>query len=174
MTLPLCFYGSSTLRNKSTRVENITPELVELAKNMLNTMYEANGVGLAAPQVGKNISLVVIDIAKEDEKHEPIIIFNPQIEIEKDNNPLEASEEGCLSVPDIWAKISRPSRINLTYTNEDGETVSLKNVTGKLARVAQHEMDHLNGVMFVDKMSISDRAINASKLKRMAKKNSDK
>jgi len=162
-------YGSSVLRKKSEPVKEITPELVELAQNMLETMYKANGVGLAAPQVGKNIRLVVIDLAKDEEEHNPIILFNPEVEPEDGDNPLESQEEGCLSVPDIWANVSRPSRVRLSYTNEKGERVALQNVTGKLGRCAQHELDHLNGILFVDKISNADRAMNASKLKRMAK-----
>lgn len=170
MTLPLCIYGSPVLRKKSEPVKEITPELVELARNMLDTMYNANGVGLAAPQVGKNIRLVVIDLAKEEEEHNPIILFNPLVELEEGENPVVEEEEGCLSVPEIWVKISRPSRVRISYTNENGETVELRDITGKFARCALHEQDHLNGILFVDKMSISDKAMNATKLKRMAKK----
>jgi len=132
-------------------------------------MYKANGVGMAAPQVGKNIRLVVIDLAKDEEEHNPIILFNPEVEPEDGENPLISEEEGCLSVPDIWANVSRPSRVRVTYTNEKGERLTMENITGKLARCAQHELDHLNGILFVDKISNADRALNASKLKRMAK-----
>jgi len=167
--LPINTYGSPVLRKKSEPVKEITPDLVELAQNMLETMYKANGVGLAAPQIGKNIRLVVIDLAKEEEERKPIILFNPEVEPENGENPLESDEEGCLSVPDIWANVSRPSHVRLTYANEKGETVEMRNVTGKLARCAQHELDHLNGILFVDKISAADRAINESKLKKMAK-----
>lgn len=169
MSLQISTYGSSVLRQKSEPVKDITPELVELAHNMLETMYKANGIGLAAPQVGKNIRLVVIDLSKEEEERTPIILFNPEVFPEEGENPQESEEEGCLSVPDIWANVSRPSKVHLTYTNEEGNIVDMRDVTGKLARCAQHELDHLNGILFVDKISISDKAINASKLRRMAK-----
>jgi len=169
--LPINTYGSSILRKKAEPVKEITPELVELAHNMLETMYKANGVGLAAPQVGKSIRLIVIDLSKEDEEHTPIILFNPEVEPESGDNPVELDEEGCLSVPDIWAKVSRPSRVHLTYSTEAGEKIDMREVTGKLARCALHEVDHLNGVLFVDKISVADKAVNASKLKRMAKGN---
>ena len=169
MILPLCTYGSAILRKKSEPIEEITPELVKLAGDMLETMYNANGVGLAAPQVGKNIRLVVMDLEKEEDERKPIILFNPEVILEEGDNPKESEEEGCLSVPDVWANVLRPSRVRLTYTNENGELVELNNVTGKLARCAQHELDHLNGILFVDKISIADRAINASKLRKMAK-----
>ncbi len=171
MILPISIYGSPILRKKAEPVKDITPELVELAHNMLETMYKANGVGLAAPQVGKNIRLVVIDLSKEEDERRPIILFNPEVAPEEGENVVETYEEGCLSVPDIWANVSRPSRVHLTYTNEKGDKVVLKNITGKFARCAQHEQDHLNGVLFTDKISIADKAMNASKLKKMAKEN---
>jgi len=169
--LPISTYGSSILRKKAEPVEKITPELVELSHNMLETMYKANGIGLAAPQVGKSVRLVVIDLSKEEEERRPIVLFNPEVVPEEGENPVESDEEGCLSVPDIWANVSRPSRVRLTYTNEKGEPVVLQNITGKLARCAQHEQDHLNGILFTDKISIADKAMNASKLKKMAKEN---
>ncbi|MDR0515816.1 MAG: peptide deformylase [Fibromonadaceae bacterium] len=171
MTLPISIYGSSILRKKSEPINEITPELVSLAHDMLETMYKANGIGLAAPQVGKNIRLVVIDLAKEEEQRNPIILFNPKAVPEEGENPEQSEEEGCLSVPDIWAHVSRPGRVHLTYTNENGEAIEMRSVSGKLARCALHEQDHLNGVLFVDKMSTTDRIMNATKLKRMAKKN---
>jgi len=169
--LPISIYGSAILRKKAEPVKEITPELVELAHNMLETMYNANGVGLAAPQVGKNIRLVVVDLAKDEEEHKPIILFNPEVVPEEGENPLETDEEGCLSVPEVWANVSRPGRVSITYTNENGENVVLKNITGKFARCAQHEQDHLNGVLFIDKISIADKAMNATKLKKMARAN---
>jgi len=169
--LPINTYGSSILRKKAEPVGEITPELVELAHNMLETMYKANGVGLAAPQIGKSIRLVVIDLAKEEEERDPIILFNPKVEPEEGDNPLVSDEEGCLSVPDIWVKVSRPGKVHLSYTNENGERIDIRNAEGKLARCALHEVDHLNGILFVDKISVADKAMNASKLKRMAKEN---
>jgi len=169
--LKISTYGSSILRKKAEPVKEITPALVELAHNMLETMYKANGVGLAAPQVGKSIRLVVIDLSKEEDERTPVILFNPEVKPEDGENPLVTDEEGCLSVPDIWAKVSRPGRVHLTYENEKGEKIDMRDVTGKFARCALHEVDHLNGVLFVDKISIADRAVNASKLKRMVKGN---
>jgi peptide deformylase len=169
--LPINIYGSPILRKKAEPVKEITPELVKLSDDMLETMYKANGVGLAAPQVGKSIRLVVIDLSKEEEERKPIVLFNPEVVPEEGENPAEIGEEGCLSVPDIWANVSRPSRVRITYTNEKGEMIELKNITGKFARCALHEQDHLNGILFTDKISIADKAMNASKLKKMAKEN---
>jgi len=169
--LPISIYGSPILRKKAVPIKEITPELVELSRNMLETMYKANGVGLAAPQVGKSIRLVVMDLSKEEDERRPIVLFNPEAVPEEGENPVETGEEGCLSVPDIWANVSRPGRVRLTYTNEKGEKIVLQNITGKFARCALHEQDHLNGILFTDKISIADKAMNASKLKKMAKEN---
>jgi len=171
--------GEDVLRKKAEPVSEITPDLLELAQQMLDTMYEAPGVGLAAPQVGKSIRLVVVDpdYREEDEygerKHNPIILFNPEITPADDAEP-EEDEEGCLSVPDIYASVTRPDKIHLKYLNTDGETVEMQNVDGFLPRVVQHECDHLDGVLFVDKISAAERALNASKLKKLARRKSAK
>jgi peptide deformylase len=169
--LSLRIYGDEVLRGKAAPIDRVTPELVELAHGMLEVMYQHNGIGLAAPQVGEHIRLVVIDLAREDEERQPVILFNPEVTPEEGENPLVSDEEGCLSVPEIWAKVSRPSRVRIRYQDETGEVVELRDVEGMLARCAQHEADHLDGVLFVDKISASDRAINASKLRQMSKKN---
>jgi len=170
MILPINIYGDEVLRKKARPIEEITPELVRLAQDMLETMYEAPGIGLAAPQIGKDIRLVVVDITREDdEKRDPIILFNPEIEPEEGENPVVPYEEGCLSVPDVYADVMRPERICVRYQNEKGESVERRNIDGLLARCLQHEVDHLNGVLFVDKISASDRALNQSRLRKMAK-----
>lgn len=167
--LEIKIYGNPVLREKCTPVPEVTPELVELAHNMLETMYDAPGCGLAAPQVGKTIRLVVIDCAIPDEEDpEPYIMFNPEWEAEEDAEEV-VHEEGCLSIPDVWGDVHRQSKIRVTYTDENGERKEMRNVEGLLARCVQHETDHLNGELFVDKISVSDRALNASKLKKLAK-----
>lgn len=169
-TLPICIYGDEVLRKKAQPVTQITPELVQLAHDMLETMYKAPGIGLAAPQIGRNIRLVVIDITREDdEARDPIILFNPEILPAAGEVPSVPYEEGCLSVPDVFADVMRPERIDVRYQNENGESVERKDVEGLLARCIQHEVDHLNGVLFVDKISAADRAMNQSRLRKMAK-----
>jgi len=171
--------GEDVLRKKAEPVSEITPDLLELAQHMLETMYDAPGVGLAAPQVGKSIRLVVVDpdYREEDEygerKRNPMILFNPEITPAGDAIS-EEDEEGCLSVPDIYATVTRPNKIHLKYMNTEGETVEMQNVDGFLARVIQHECDHLEGVLFVDKISPAERALNASKLKKLARRKSAK
>lgn len=168
--LPIKIYGEEILRKKAEPIATITPELVQLAQDMLETMYDAPGIGLAAPQIGKNIRLVVVDITREDDDvRAPMILFNPEIEPEEGENSVVPYEEGCLSVPDVYADVLRPERIRIRFQNEKGETVEMRNVDGLLSRCFQHEVDHLNGVLFVDKISASDRALNQSRLRKMAK-----
>ena len=169
--LDLTIYGNQALRVKCKPVSQITPELVALAHDMLETMYDAGGVGLAAPQVAKDIRLVVIDPARpdEDEKPEPRILLNPEWGEEPDSENVPY-DEGCLSVPDIFCNVYRPGKIWIRYMNENGETVEEHNVEGLLCRCFQHETDHLDGKLFVDMISTADRELNRSKLRDMAKK----
>ena len=167
--LKIRIYGDEVLRRKAEPVKAITPELVDLAREMLQAMYDAPGIGLAAPQVGVPIRLIVVDVSKEDQTPEPHIFFNPVVVPAEGDNPLSPYEEGCLSVPEIWANVMRPSRIDLTALNEKGESVELRNVDGLLARVIQHEVDHLDGVLFVDRISPEDLAACQDELKKMSR-----
>jgi peptide deformylase len=161
--------GDPVLRKKSKPVESVTPELTQLAADMLETMYDAPGIGLAAPQIGESIRLIVIDLTKEDDPiKQPIILFNP--EIIPQTEPCEV-EEGCLSIPGIFADVIRPEVITVKALNENNEPIVLENVSGMLSRCIQHEVDHLNGVLFVDKLKAADRALYESKLKKMAREN---
>ena len=170
--LPIKYYGNEVLRKKSERVQEITPELVTLARDMLETMYDAPGVGLAAPQIGKNICLVVIDTSVPDEEEpKPYIMFNPSFEPEPDAKKVIA-EEGCLSLPEIWGNVERFSKVCVRYQDISGEQKEIHNCEGLFARCIQHELDHLKGVLFVDKISTADRSLNASKLRKLAKENS--
>ncbi|MCF0217176.1 MAG: peptide deformylase [Fibrobacteraceae bacterium] len=167
--LPICKYGDPILRKKCEPVKEITPELRKLALDMLETMYDAPGVGLAAPQIGKNIRLVVIDVSHpEDEEKDPHIMFNPEWEPESDAEMVDY-DEGCLSVPDIFCNVVRPDRVTVRYNDIDGNPVEIKNCDELFARCIQHECDHLEGDLFVDKISTADRTLNQSKLRKMAK-----
>lgn len=169
--LEIKIYGDEVLRTKCKPVEQITPELVELARDMLETMYDAPGCGLAAPQVGKNIRLAVIDVThpEEDNERHPFIMFNPSWEEEEDSSPV-TSEEGCLSIPDMFCNVTRPGKITVRYTDENGNAREIKHCEGLFARAIQHETDHLDGKLFVDMISPADRSLNQSKLKKMSKK----
>lgn len=168
--LDIKIYGESVLRKKSGPIPAVTPELAALAQDMLETMYDAGGCGLAAPQIGKDIRLVVIDAAKPDEEEPaPHIMFNPEWGPEPDAVDV-IHEEGCLSIPDIWCDVMRKDKVWVRYTDETGAQQELHNCTDMLGRCIQHECDHLEGKLFIDKMSTTDRSLNQSKLRDMAKK----
>lgn len=168
MALTINLYGSKVLRKRAAEVKKVTPELTQLADDMLETMYKANGVGLAAPQVGHSLRLIVVDVASGDENAEPqpYQIFNPEV-VEK--GPLCTAEEGCLSIPGVWADVERPEVITVKGLDRLGEPLELKGIDGLLSRCIQHEIDHLDGVLFVDKISATDRTLNESKLKKLSK-----
>ena len=115
--------GDDVLRKKAEPVKEITPELVKLAQDMLESMYDAPGIGLAAPQVGHSIRLIVVDVSKEDEDPQPFIFFNPEVEPEEGENPMVNYEEGCLSVPEIYCDVIRPKKIRLKTLNENSESI---------------------------------------------------
>ena len=170
--LKILTYGNETLRKPCKAIDKITPELIELAKDMLETMYDAPGCGLAAPQIGKNIRLVVIDTAIPDEEDpNPYIMFNPEWEPEQESEQV-SHEEGCLSLPGIWGEVTRASKVKVHYMDINGNQQEISDCEGLFARCIQHETDHLDGKLFVDKISAADRAMNASKLKKLAKENS--
>ncbi len=142
--LRICKLGEEVLRNKSVPVESVTDELRALINEMFDTMIEANGVGLAAPQIGKNIRLFVI-IADDDIRR---VFINPQIV--KTSADLVDYEEGCLSIPQVYENIKRPSKVTIQALDENGKSFVL-DADGLLARIIQHENDHLDGVVFIDK-----------------------
>ncbi len=138
------------LRQKSTTLEKIDGEVKKLMKEMLNLMYEAPGIGLAAVQVGILKRLIVIDISKEKEKKDPLFLINP--EIIQQSKSTSIYEEGCLSLPGHFAEIERPAECRIKYIDFDGKKKELK-AEGLLATCIQHEIDHLNGVLFIDYLS---------------------
>ncbi|MEO6095066.1 MAG: peptide deformylase [Fibrobacteria bacterium] len=166
MVLPIYFYGTKVLRKRAQEVANVTPQLAKLAEDMLETMYKSAGIGLAAPQVGQSIRLIVVDTTGEEEEKKPYYMFNPVVSVAQG---ACTAEEGCLSVPGVWADVERPETITVEYLDRGGKPQTLKGVDGLMARCIQHEIDHLNGVLFVDKISNTDRTLNEGKLKKMAK-----
>lgn len=147
--LDIHYLGDRVLRQPAKRIAKVDDKLRHTIKEMLQTMYSADGIGLAAPQVGINKQLIVIDLALDKPDEPPLILINPKI-IKSDNN-LCSSEEGCLSIPGVFLEVTRPDEIEVTYKNELGKPCKLK-TDGLLSRAIQHEMDHLNGVMFVDRV----------------------
>ena len=168
MILPIYIYGQPVLRKESADIEKDYPNLKELLANMFETMEEANGVGLAAPQIGLNIRVVVIDLDVLSEDFPEYKGFkkgfiNPHI-IEYDETNTESLEEGCLSLPGIQEKVTRPTRIHVQYLDEDLNEHD-EWVEGYLARVMQHECDHLDAKMFIDRISPLRKQLIKSKLK---------
>jgi peptide deformylase len=180
MKLPIRKYGDAALRLKGKPVTEVDRRIRELADNMLETMRAANGIGLAAQQVGEPVQLTVLDISAVEDRpstmawngkevnpndHMPLIILNPQVETGPEK---EIASEGCLSFPEISADVERAGWAKVEAQTLDGERVEIE-ATGLLARALQHEIDHLNGILFIDRMSSAAKASLSSKLKRLQK-----
>lgn len=156
-------FPDKRLRTKAQPVETVDDSIKNLVDDMLETMYEAKGVGLAATQVNVHKRVIVIDVSEE--KNEPLYLINPEI-IEKDG--IEESEEGCLSVPGFYEKVSRAEHIKVKALNKDGESYELE-AKDLLAVCIQHEMDHLEGKLFVDYLSPLKRKRIQTKLEKIHK-----
>jgi peptide deformylase len=180
MKLLIRKYGDPALRVKGKPVVEVDGRIRELADNMLETMRAANGVGLAAQQVGEALQLTVIDVSAVEDRpstmawngrevnpndHMPLIILNPRIETGPEK---EVASEGCLSFPEISGDIERAGWAKVEAQTLDGERVEIE-ATGLLARALQHEIDHLNGILFIDRMNSAAKASLSSKLKRLQK-----
>src|SRR5579875_375524 len=158
---------AATLKQVSTPVEGgVTDELRALMDDMLETMYAAPGIGLAAVQVGVPKRVIVMDLAREGEPPQPRHFVNPEILWASDETA--PYEEGCLSVPEIYDEVERPARVKLRYLNYQGEQVE-EDADGLFAVCIQHEMDHLNGVLFIDHLSRLKREQAVKKVKKQAK-----
>ena len=155
---------NKVLREVSKPVEKVTKEEQKLMDDMLDTMYAANGIGLAAIQIGVPKRIIVIDLSKNPEKKEPRYFVNPII---KNKNSENATyEEGCLSVPNQFAEIDRPSKCEVEYLDYNGKKQLLK-ADGLLATCIQHEMDHLEGILFIDYLSKLKRSMIVKKLSKL-------
>tara|TARA_B100000424_G_scaffold269289_1_gene265906 strand:- start:1069 stop:1593 length:525 start_codon:yes stop_codon:yes gene_type:complete len=157
---------NKVLRQISKPVDKVTKQDQILMDDMLDTMYHANGIGLAAIQIGIPKRIIVMDIAKKDEKKNPMYFVNPIIK--NKNNDLSTYEEGCLSVPDQFAEIDRPATCEVEYLDYNGEKKILK-ATGLLATCIQHEMDHLEGILFIDHLSKLKKSMIIKKLSKQKK-----
>ena len=179
MIREIVIYGDPVLRKKGKQINKITEEIRTLAQDMIETMHEAHGVGLAAQQVGEAIQLTVIDVSDAENRpsrmwidgqevdpkeHMPLILLNPQLELSRET---EIGPEGCLSFPEVTAEISRAERVKVTALDLDGKPVSFE-AEGLLSRAVQHETDHLNGILFIDRMSSAAKVTLGSKLKKLA------
>ena len=161
--LPIVKLPDSILRARSAPIERVDTALKRLISDMFTTMYEAPGVGLAAVQVGVPRRLLVIDIVKgEDEIKQPIAMINPEV-VGIVGDAMRTYEEGCLSIPDIYAEVERPNEVRVRYTTPEGQTVE-RICEGMLATVVQHEIDHLDGKLFIDYLSRLKRDVILKKI----------
>jgi peptide deformylase len=160
-------YGDPILRKVAKPINRITPEISVLIGDMIETMYDAPGVGLAAPQIGQSIRLVIITLGLEIKHPEPKALINP--EIVSHGEMKELCQEGCLSVPEENGDVPRWTEITVRALDENGEQIEFdaRNMT---ARIIQHEIDHLNGILFIDRLAILKQDIIKRRLKKRLKK----
>lgn len=168
MILPVYTYNHPVLKQRTASIEDMSDDLRVLIRDMFETMYKANGIGLAANQVGKGLSLTVIDIADSEEADEPgqLVLINPVIEAFSDDE--EEFEEGCLSLPDYRDTVIRPSAIQVRFLDAEMKPRVME-VDGLMARVMQHEIDHLNGIYFFERLSPIRRTLGNGKLKKISR-----
>jgi peptide deformylase len=180
MILPILQYGDPILRAKGQRIEEIDDRIRELAANMIETMHAANGVGLAAQQIGEALQLTVLDIAQIEDRPStlklngqetdpktamPLILINPEIEL---GGEIGVGVEGCLSFPEITGDIERAQSVIVHAETLEGDIIQIE-AGGFLARAIQHEGDHLNGILFIDRMRSAAKVALSSRLKRLQK-----
>jgi peptide deformylase len=180
MILPIQEYGDPILRAKGKPIENIDDRIRELAANMIETMHAANGVGLAAQQIGEALQLTVLDVSLVEDRPStlkldgkdvdpksamPLVLINPEVEL---RGATEVGVEGCLSFPEITGDIERAKSVILRAQTLEGGIVEIE-AGGFLARAIQHEGDHLNGILFIDRMNSAAKAALSSRLKRLQK-----
>jgi peptide deformylase len=180
MIVPILEYGDPILRAKGKPIDNMDDRIRELAANMIETMHAANGVGLAAQQVGEALQLTVLDVSLVEDRPStlkvdgkdvdpkaamPLVLINPEIEL---HGATETGVEGCLSFPEITGDIERANTVSVRAQTLEGRTIEIE-ATGFLARAIQHEGDHLNGILFIDRMNSAAKAALSSRLKRLQK-----
>ncbi len=168
---PLIILPDPVLRLVSKPVERFDDQLRKFAGDMFDTMYDAPGIGLAAIQVGEPIRMLVIDLAKEGEDKAPHVFINPEIVGVTDE--VSTYEEGCLSIPDYYAEVERPAAIQVKYFDADGKPHAME-ADGLMATCLQHEIDHLNGVLFIDHISKLKRDMVIKKFKKLASQRASK
>ncbi|CAO3447720.1 peptide deformylase [Azospirillum sp.] len=164
--LPILVAPHPILKRKAQPVAEVDARVVKLMDDMVETMYDANGIGLAAPQVGVLDRVIVVDVHEKGEPANPIRLANPEIVWSSDEKAI--CEEGCLSVPEQYAEVTRPQRIRVRYLDEKNQQQEIE-ADGMLATCIQHEIDHLNGVLFVDYLSMLKRNILLKKVQKMQK-----
>lgn len=164
---PILVIPDARLRAVADPIIEVDDEIKTLAKDMLDTMYDAPGIGLAAPQIGVMKRIVVMDLAPEGETPDPLVMINP--EITRFGEQIQVTEEGCLSIPELYYEVERPNDVTVSYTDLDGNAV-VKEAEGKLAVCIQHELDHLDGVLYIDYLSRLKRDRVIKKFDKQAKR----
>jgi peptide deformylase len=164
---PLLILPDPKLRLVSEPVPAVTDEIRALARDMLDTMYDAPGVGLAAIQIGEAKRVITMDVSKDENERRPMVLINPEIVWRSEEK--RTYEEGCLSIPEYYEEVERPDRVRFRYTNLDGQTVE-QDAEGLMATCVQHEIDHLNGVLFIDYLSKLKRDRVVTKFRKAAKR----
>jgi len=164
--LPILIAPDPILKRKATSVGTVTPEIAQLMDDMLETMYAAPGIGLAAPQVGVLKRVIVVDISREGEPRQPLKMADPEIIWVSEED--QEYEEGCLSVPEHYSNVVRPAAIRVRYTNEANKKIEMS-ADGLMAVCIQHEIDHLDGILFVDHISALKRNMILRKLLKQKK-----
>ncbi len=179
MANPICIYGNPVLRTKSERIETVTEQTRALVDRMLDIMYAAEGIGLAAEQVGKTQAVFVLDIPPQADKNKqglpnnpsvkmPLVVINP--EMIGSSPETDTKEEGCLSFPKLYVPVTRPKEVVVRFLDSNGAEQML-NAKGLLARAIQHEMDHLNGILLFDHMSKAAKLKHALLFRKFKKAN---
>jgi peptide deformylase len=165
--LPIHTYGSAFLRKKAQPVRELTTEIVKLIMEMFETMHNADGIGLAANQVGVLRRVIVIDLSEMEETKglKPIVLINPVVLSQEESWTME---EGCLSIPEVRDDVERGSKIKVRFKNADFQDVELE-ASGLLGRVILHEIDHLNGILFLDRLSSAKKKVHAPRLRMIQK-----
>jgi peptide deformylase len=163
---PLIILPDPMLRQVSAPIERVDSDIRRLADDMLETMYDAPGIGLAAIQIGVPRRMLVIDVSREGEEKAPLVFVNPQIVSSSDDRSVY--EEGCLSIPDYYAEVERPASVTVSYIDREGREQTVT-ADGLLATCLQHEIDHLNGVLFIDHISRLKRDMVIKKFTKAAK-----
>ena len=181
MKLPIRKYGDPILRAQGKRIEEVDEKIHGLVKDMLETMHAANGIGLAAQQIGQALQLTVLDVSQVEDRPStmklngepvpdlamamPLVLLNPMLRL---GTETDVGSEGCLSFPEITADIERATSVEVEAETLDGDILQIE-ASGLLARALQHEVDHLNGILFIDRMSSAARVSHGSRLKRLQK-----
>ena len=180
MRLSIVQYGDPVLRAKGKRIEKIDDRIRDLVRDMIETMHAANGVGLAAQQIGEALQLTVIDVSQVEDRPStmkldgqevdpraamPLVLINPEIDL---GGEIAVGPEGCLSFPEITGDIERAESVTVRAETAEGKKIEVE-AGGLLARAIQHEVDHLNGILFIDRMNSAAKAALSSRLKRLQK-----